>query len=400
MKTFTADRNGLKLDWCCEDGRLFAFWVALCKYDEMELQNQMDSAAKLAAHSSKGPPASNGTGYAPKRADGAPNWDFLALEMLNLDSPGYGGGWSGGFMVPSSHAGFALDFQQADAKTDPEIGMILSLIIQLLPVPIDDGPKMRVPSALRAMIELSLLSDKVADMLRNDSIRDITTRREVYDPVLEFVSRLGNRRKTEYLVCDRRFYKKRSSGLQILSASESFGTNGQDLPLTVSCSEDDMASSIMGCMTNLATQAKLLLKNSCTNRAVQADFEGLRGRSMVQIASKIEKIYDSLALYSYEKKHPKTGNDSLSLWNAFHDANRVQYDPSVAQHLCAIVYSASRAVIQSQQGRIRRIASELAEMSTGLPQYIFVKAHESRLDIIKCLIVGPDDTPYEGGLFE
>ena len=37
-KRYTATCNGMRLDWCCQHGRLFAFWVALCKYDEAELQ--------------------------------------------------------------------------------------------------------------------------------------------------------------------------------------------------------------------------------------------------------------------------------------------------------------------------------------------------------------------------
>lgn len=44
-KKFTATCKGMNLDWCCQQGRLFAFWVALCKYDETELQGRC--SAKL-----------------------------------------------------------------------------------------------------------------------------------------------------------------------------------------------------------------------------------------------------------------------------------------------------------------------------------------------------------------
>ncbi|CEF69615.1 Ubiquitin-conjugating enzyme, E2 domain and Ubiquitin-conjugating enzyme/RWD-like domain-containing protein [Strongyloides ratti] len=54
--------------------------------------------------------------------------------------------------------------------------------------------------------------------------------------------------------------------------------------------------------------------------------------------------------------------------------------------------------------RTKRIAKELASMVNSLPQNasnsIFVCVDESRCDIIKVLISGPDDTPYENGLFE
>ncbi|CAB3399752.1 unnamed protein product [Caenorhabditis bovis] len=54
--------------------------------------------------------------------------------------------------------------------------------------------------------------------------------------------------------------------------------------------------------------------------------------------------------------------------------------------------------------RTKRIAKELASMATALPlnasNSIFITVDESRCDIIKALISGPDDTPYANGLFE
>lgn len=50
------------------------------------------------------------------------------------------------------------------------------------------------------------------------------------------------------------------------------------------------------------------------------------------------------------------------------------------------------------------IAKELASMPNSLPlndsNSIFVCLDEGRCDIVKVLISGPDDTPYQNGLFE
>ncbi|TNY17926.1 hypothetical protein DMC30DRAFT_419335 [Rhodotorula diobovata] len=46
------------------------------------------------------------------------------------------------------------------------------------------------------------------------------------------------------------------------------------------------------------------------------------------------------------------------------------------------------------------LAKELAVLSTGLPPGIWVRVDESRIDVIKCLIAGPEGSPYAGGLFE
>ncbi|VDN51966.1 unnamed protein product [Dracunculus medinensis] len=58
----------------------------------------------------------------------------------------------------------------------------------------------------------------------------------------------------------------------------------------------------------------------------------------------------------------------------------------------------------ASKDRTKRIAKELASMANTLPlnasNSIFICVDESRCDIVKALISGPDDTPYQNGLFE
>ena len=61
-------------------------------------------------------------------------------------------------------------------------------------------------------------------------------------------------------------------------------------------------------------------------------------------------------------------------------------------------------VSNSNRERSRRVAKELATLSSSLPltygSSIFVCMDESRVDLMKVLITGPDDTPYANGIFE
>ena len=50
--------------------------------------------------------------------------------------------------------------------------------------------------------------------------------------------------------------------------------------------------------------------------------------------------------------------------------------------------------------RIRALHREVSMLRTSLPTGIWVKMASTRPDIVKALIVGPEGTPYEGGLFE
>ncbi|KAK0938530.1 hypothetical protein LTS01_026144, partial [Friedmanniomyces endolithicus] len=49
-------------------------------------------------------------------------------------------------------------------------------------------------------------------------------------------------------------------------------------------------------------------------------------------------------------------------------------------------------------GRMRQLVKEITRLKTGLPPGIFVRYGESRMDVMKILIVGPKGTPYENGL--
>ncbi|KIW66205.1 hypothetical protein PV04_08405 [Phialophora macrospora] len=59
------------------------------------------------------------------------------------------------------------------------------------------------------------------------------------------------------------------------------------------------------------------------------------------------------------------------------------------------LHSASAA-----QASLKRIAKEHKILATSLPKgEIYVRTYESRLDLLRCLIVGPKDTPYENAPF-
>ena len=64
----------------------------------------------------------------------------------------------------------------------------------------------------------------------------------------------------------------------------------------------------------------------------------------------------------------------------------------------------SHAVSNFTPSAMRRIHSELLSLGSSLPLHenasIFVMIDESRLDLLKAVITGPSETPYDGGIFE
>jgi hypothetical protein len=59
----------------------------------------------------------------------------------------------------------------------------------------------------------------------------------------------------------------------------------------------------------------------------------------------------------------------------------------------------AQQIVNPPPGRQPKLVQQIAEL-TNLPEGIIVCVMDSRPDVLKALIVGPKDTPYEGGLFE
>ncbi|XP_062579414.1 baculoviral IAP repeat-containing protein 6-like [Saccostrea cucullata] len=81
-------------------------------------------------------------------------------------------------------------------------------------------------------------------------------------------------------------------------------------------------------------------------------------------------------------------------------------DSSAVKFTCSHHYenNVKAAGEVSNASRTRRLAQEATTLSTSLPlsagSSVFVRCDEERLDIMKVMITGPSDTPYENGCFE
>jgi baculoviral IAP repeat-containing protein 6 len=71
-------------------------------------------------------------------------------------------------------------------------------------------------------------------------------------------------------------------------------------------------------------------------------------------------------------------------------------------HLYSYYNNDISATVNSRRGHnsFVHLVKELAVLSTSLPPGIWMRVDETRIDVIKVLIAGPEGTPYQGGLFE
>ena len=352
---YMTDHHGLKLDWCCNKGGAFVAWVLLCQYDEMELSLQERSLQNQAVskmhqgHRDR----SGGVGYGSHFS--ANPFAFDPMHSSSADE---------GYRRRGLRQ--ALNFHQVDSDTDKLTEWIIGILVELLPRRSETERK--VNPALSSMIELSLLQDRLAELLRNDSLQDVDTRASLYFKTFEFVSRLGNHESLDYLVCEERFVKKQSAGLYAISTKDSGrGKHKAQAPLTVALGRDGKASSLISCLSKLAMQSKVLIQGSSKQAA---------GDNIWQVAKKIDSLYGRLADTSAK-------DTAITTWKGYHEAHCLERRADVARHLCRDMYKLSQQHQSSAKGRMSRLVTEASEMATSLPTNIFVKVDEVRPDIMK-----------------
>jgi hypothetical protein len=311
------------VQWCCQKSRLLAVWVLLCEYDEVELELQRKTNSKKAPSNKQGrPSADNGVGY---NHDGPPGPARFSDLQRFID-----------WRIPPQPL---MNFGQVDAQTDKLTHVLFALVTKLLPLYPDED---LIPG-LYEMIELSFFQDRAAQLLKNDSIKDVSSRSILYRSLFEFVEKIGSNKDTRFLVTDDRFAKKKSPGLAVLSIpnrmdkgvgkgneiASSRSSARDSALLEVEKSKDSMSWSLVKCIKNLSTQASTLLKTA------RSGFGDQSGKDALDLARYISHVYEGL-----QKGMAKSGclpmgtvSGSTSSWQSFQATNRVTFSTEVLKKL-------------------------------------------------------------------
>ncbi|KAL8932839.1 MAG: hypothetical protein Q9211_006099 [Gyalolechia sp. 1 TL-2023] len=379
---YMAEYEGLKLDYCCSKGAVFIAWIVLCQYDDMELNLQARSEHKQATMKQVQGLAHRGPAHRGLVANGIGYGRDIRTSPFQYDIIHSATAADEGYRRPGLQR--ALHFNQVDSETDGLTRWILGMLIELLPRRKETSKK--VNPLMGSMIELSLLQDRVAELLRNDSLQDVDKRPDLYFATFEFVHRLGAHPKLEYLARGERFVKKQSAGLQIIATASGIrkGKQTAQSVLTVATRSEGMAPSLLSCLANLNTQSKVLLGGTNNTAA---------GKNVLEVAKRVDKLYTQL-VGDTEKI------STITTWKEYHRERCLVRQANVARYLCLGMSKLASQVHNPATGRMKRLVTEASEMITSLPEGIFVRVDEDRPDIIKALIIGPEDTPYQGGLFE
>ncbi|PGH36803.1 hypothetical protein GX50_00260 [[Emmonsia] crescens] len=364
------------MQWCCRLGRMFIIWVMLARYDLMEIDMQHSGVASGKGGNvarMAGTLDSRGVGYAAERSG-----SFNPFMNLYYSGP------------PPAVLERAIEFKSEDEKMDGVTEMMSDIVTELIPT----WNNKNLPPELHAMLQLTMLIDRVTDLLRNDSIEEVSKRAGVYSSVLHFVQKVGEHPELKDIVQGRRYCKRSTTGIQAICDTP---TKDWEKALILG----EKIPSLAERLEQLAKQSEIIQKYTAT-KIIKSTPEG---KVMMKLCQEITAVYKSIGLSKGAEDArgaitKKTGLLSEEKWIKFHKDRCLLRNDAILRPENSVYASAAANLTACGPGRMKKLVTDIASMSTSLPPGIFVRVGESRPDVMRCLIMGHPDTPYAYGLFD
>jgi hypothetical protein len=230
-----------------------------------------------------------------------------------------------------------VQLKEEDPQVEEFVRWIMDLVTFVLP-----GSQAKEVEPLLAMLELSMVIDKAAELLRNDSLDNIMNRAKLYQSVLNLVEKIGAHQVLLRLVQDGRFSKTRSSGLQNISfAMDSTGATQTPQQLLV-LANDNKDQSLAKRLENLAIQSEFIL--------------GLPGSepALKRMCQQISSVYISITTKEESIQATKLPKEQ---WSNFHKANSVTFND--------VILADFLTPLQVEAGKLKGGCSTIARLLTA-----------------------------------
>ncbi|GAA5932431.1 hypothetical protein JCM1841_000579 [Sporobolomyces salmonicolor] len=416
-----------------------------------------DAAYPYGGHASASGP-SNGTGYAYE--DGYDSFDDeegMYSDMDDGDLDGFAYHTAHGVAAASASPPKKVENQHEIAQ-DKLYLPALKLLARLLPQP--DSPEATMydffpHSTLPALLSVSTLPDLLANLLRNDSVLEWQRRSDVYFAMIEVLQGLGHSEATLAVLFEERRDKAWSEGLgkwlrgegdivwertkpAVVAGTIQGKGRGKkrkvDEEASVELGELILASPLFSLLKKLTIQAEAFRKAALTGEFDDDDaaLVGICG-DFVSAGERCASLSKLWMAHQDREKSPREGGHAKAAEPVINGRLKGKgkekeasgwTEKDYVKACAALAYQTVEMSVDSPEGgktfpthhykrdiddtaSSRRphnsfvhLAKELAVLSTSLPPGIWLRVDEARVDVLKCLIAGPEGTPYSGGLFE
>ncbi|KAK1470047.1 ubiquitin-conjugating enzyme [Colletotrichum melonis] len=415
--------------WCCPPGRLFHIFALLCgptahaanprvsifqdsQVDSIEkppkTEKKSGSRFKSYFKTSDDQGTSKGTGYATGKLDRKnekPN-ELACIRREDLENS----------MVRLPRLFAALSIAWPSTSNYSQF---------------DRNP----PPLLMVMARRSPLMIRMAELLRNDSMQEIMRQRVPYQALFDFLHVLSAHPATTPLVCDVRIsYHLARTLLPVCfgygplpdldrSSSSSDDEKGKGKAVELEEKQDqsqETLKSLVSLLSALRVQAESV-------KRLYKPSPGVLSQTIV-MCDRICEISQQLEEETLKKDEREVtideGSNPPSLTYSQSTVSSVAESPTIPDDKEERLTAARQWLIENKvremdserwqsdfkipipdseataPRRMKKLVMELSMLRTTLPDGIFVRHDDTRLDAMKVLIVGPEGTPYENGLFE
>ncbi|KAI1407694.1 hypothetical protein F5Y13DRAFT_124814 [Hypoxylon sp. FL1857] len=371
--------------WCCDSGRLAAIWALACGWEASTWKSQAKSSVvnRVRGRTHAIPTLTSNTAQ-------------VSFPSANAKGVGYGSNRLESFPFQYFRSPVLTRATPKNTADTPDNLWQLAyfrLLAALLPsrerqTAFDASP----PEFLLHILSRSPLIEKAAVMLSNDSIGEISRQYQLHDATLDLFDALGSHPSTTGLVYNDRnlYYAKGGSLLDV-----SIGPVESNSRIIVK----DTGRSLIALLGNLATQSQTVLRHAQSN---STEFHNHDGVELLKLSQRLSEISTRHTANTQQfRAAMELTNSSEINFAEWHRENCVRDAPdeTIMQDF-ACVRDGAMLTGNPSRGRMKRLITELSTLQTSLPEGIFIYHGSSRLDIMKVLIIGPKQTPYEHGLFE
>ncbi|KAI1090803.1 hypothetical protein F5B19DRAFT_494076 [Rostrohypoxylon terebratum] len=376
--------------WCCDVGRLAAIWALACGWEAPSWKSRTVTrvVSKVRQQTNAKPTIMHGV-VEPSH------------PLANAKGVGYGGGRPDYFPFPYLPYMRSRSQHRPTPKKPVDIQECLlreayfRLLAVLLPSPVLASPiDASPPPFLAHMLSRSPLIERAAALLGSDSIDEVARQYQVHDAVLDLFDALGSHSATAGLVYnDRTLYHPKGGSLLEVSVGP-MKNKGRIIA-------KDTSKPMLSLLQKLAAQSLTVLRHA---NASHDEFQSGEGINLLNISQRISQLSHrheaNMQLVRTTMDISEVNPDvNFAQWHRENCVIEVE-DEIVMRDFAAQNSRHAQAHAFPTRGRMKRLITEISTLKTSLPEGIFICHGSSRLDIMKVLIIGPKNTPYEHGMFE
>lgn len=267
--------------------------------EELFVQKQ---TAENAPKSYNGPTADKGTGYSTGR-------DAFRFNRRSLSDP---------YSTPD------LSFSQQVRNDEKEDKFKTDVLKILPPFLLSSSSKPAQPAPeLFAMFRLSLLIDCTAELLRNDSVTDMTKRKDLYYALFTFLTTVAKYPALVDTLLEQWPTKKRTPGLQAL------GEEGNRKTLSTGISSAGLAPSLVSCSQEISKHAKAFASLT-SNKAIMTDVESGSNKETIELCKELLWFYRTVKTTARSAMNA-IASVSKDPWATYTEENRVAFTDDVLE---------------------------------------------------------------------